>query len=174
MLNFVVRAALLSSAFAPIMLIWAMVSLITHKCLEIKTITLFVLFLLFLFLPFIIFFICKNNFSGHSIQCTSLSLLNKGGEGFIGTYLLPFLSYAITDSWYLLMVIILLALTLIMWINNSYYYNPLLPIFGYRFYEITNSSDVKYIVLSNRKVLDIKDITNVYDITDYLKLDMSR
>lgn len=167
-----IKTALLISSFAPITLVWSMVSFVENKyCLTLPTIIIFIVFLLFFLLPPYILSKCRKKIASDRITYNSVALLENGGEGFVGTYILPFLSLAVTDDWYLLMVGIMIILTLIMWINNSFCFNPALSFFRYRFYQVTNSKNVTFILLSKRKIIDPDTIKNVIDITDYLKLD---
>ena len=89
----------------------------------------------------------------------------------MGTYLLPFLINAITDTWYYLMLIILAIFALILWLNSTYSFNPTLALFSYHFYEVTNSENAKLGLLSKRILRSTNSINQVFEITDFLLLD---
>lgn len=170
--GFIVRVSLLISSFAPIILVWGVVDLIeSDLSVSWRTYILATIFVVFLFLPPYILQICKSKLGNETVSYRSVRILENSGEGFIGTYILPFLSNVITDHWYLLMIGIMVIFTLVIWVNNSFCFNPALSLFGYRFYEVTNSKNVTFVLLSKRIIVDPKAIPQVFNITDYLKLD---
>lgn len=170
--SFIVRVLLLVSSFAPIVLVWGVVDFIENDLsFSWHTWILTGVFIAFLLSPPLILRLCKSELGNETVSYQSAKILENGGEGFIGTYILPFLSNVITDHWYILMIGIMIVLTLVIWINNSFCFNPALSLFGYRFYEVTNSKNVAFVLLSRETIIDPKAINHVFNITDYLKLD---
>lgn len=154
------------------MLVWAIISFFdAGKKFDYNTVLIIVGFILFSILPPIILKMCMTKLSDECITVTGVSIIENGGEGFIGTYILPYLSNIVTDEWYLLMIGVMVLLTIIMWINNSYCFNPILSLFRYKFYSIQNSKNVTLILLSRRVIKDPATIKSVYNITEYLVLD---
>lgn len=170
--SLLVRISLLISSFAPIVLVWGVVDFIeSGLSFGWSTWVLIGIFFIFLFLPPVILRLCKSNLGNETVSYQSAKILENGGEGFVGTYILPFLSNVITDHWYILMIGIMIILTLVIWVNNSFCFNPALSLFGYKFYEVTNSKNVTFILLSRKSIIDPQSIKQVFNITDYLKLD---
>lgn len=170
--NVLVRLSLLMSSFAPILLVWGVIDFIENQLsFSLNTWILLCIFLLFLFLPLIILKLCPAKLGTETVSYQSAKVLENGGEGFIGTYILPFLSNVITDHWYLLMIGIMVILTTVSWVNNSFCFNPVLSLFKYRFYEVTNSKNVTFIFLSRDFINDPATVKSVYNVTYYLKLD---
>ena len=170
--GFSVRVSLLISSFAPIILLWGIVDFIeSNLSFNWRTIVLAGIFVVFLFLPPLILRLCKSKLGNETVSYQSVKILENGGEGFVGTYVLPFLSNVITDHWYILMIGVMIVLTLVIWVNNSFCFNPALSLFGYRFYEVTNSKSVTFVLLSRKIIVDPQAIHQVYNITNYLKLD---
>ena len=170
--SFLIRLSLLISSFAPIVLVWDVVDFIeSDLSFSLRTWVLAGIFIIFLFLPPIVLRSCRSKLGNETVSYQSAKILENGGEGFIGTYILPFLSNVITDQWYILMIGIMIILTLVIWVNNSFCFNPALSFFGYKFYEVTNSKNVTFILLSRKCIFDPQSIKQVFNITDYLKLD---
>ena len=170
--SFAVRTSLLISSLAPIMLIWSIVDYIENKLsLSWRTWVLLGIFFIFIFLPPLLLQLCRKKLGNEKVTYQSAKILENGGEGFIGTYILPFLSNVITDHWYILMIGLMIILTAVIWVNNSFCFNPALSLFGYRFYEVSNSKGVTFILLSPKTILNPTEVNQIYNITDYLKLD---
>jgi len=154
------------------MLIWGIVDFIESElCFSWRTGVLICLFIAFVLLPPIILRLCRSILGNETVSYQTAKILENGGEGFIGTYILPFLSNVITDQWYILMIGVMVVLTIVIWISNSFCFNPVLSFFGYRFFEVSNSKGVTFILLSSKTILDPNDVKQIYHVTDYLKLD---
>lgn len=154
------------------MLVWSIISFFdAGKKLDNATLIIIGVFLLFFLLPPIILRMCTSKLASENITLTSVSIMENGGEGFVGTYILPYLSSVVTDEWYFLMIGVMIVLTVFMWVNNAYCFNPLLSIFRYKFYQVQNSKNVTLILLSQRIIKNPGVIKSVYNITDYLVLD---
>lgn len=170
--SMIARIALLTSSFAPIVLVWGVVDFIENNLsFTWRTWILLGVFLMFLILPPVVLRLCSRKLGDETVSYQSAKILENGGEGFVGVYILPFLSNVITDHWYLLMIGIMVILTAVTWVNNTFCFNPALSLFGYRFYEVTNTKNVTFILLSRNIINDPNDVKHVYNVTHYLKLD---
>lgn len=101
---------------------------------------------------------------------------NSGQEllGFMLTYLLPLV---VASSEQLDMVaagFVLLLIALLVFHGNMYHVNPLLGIFGYRFYEITATNDVTYVLVTKRNLRLARRVERVVRLSEYMLLDVDR
>jgi hypothetical protein len=166
-----VRIALIISSFAPILLVWDLLIWVDERQFSNRLFVILVCFILFVILPPLILRASRKRLGNICIKLESISITGNSGDSFMGSYLLPFLANAITDSWYYLMLVIMGIFAVILWMNSTYAFNPTLALFGYRFYEVTNSDHVKFILLSKRILRTTQAVNSIYEVTDFLILD---
>lgn len=176
--SLLLRIFLIGSAISPTIFIWAIVisaqdNFSNDKRLQFVFIVLLVLSVILVFTPpsIIKWAISKDSIGNCKVILKSIKLLNNSGEGFVGVYLIPFLASAVTNINYLIMLAVLFILCFSMWMNNSYSFNPVLAIWKYRFYEVSNSKNAGLVLLSKRRIADPSIVKTAYKITDNLYLD---
>lgn len=91
--------------------------------------------------------------------------------GIVITYVLPFFSKASDITAPLMASIFLLGLTFF-WFTDSILPSPLMRIMSFRFYKIESATGVVYTLVSNRDILDPKDIKKVKKISNYMLLEV--
>lgn len=91
--------------------------------------------------------------------------------GIVLTYLLPFFSKA-SDITATLMISIFLLGMIFFWFTDSILPSPLMRLMNFRFYKIESASGVVYTLVSNRDILDPKDIKSVKKISNYMLLEV--
>lgn len=91
--------------------------------------------------------------------------------GFVIAYLLPLVN-ANTDQveWRVLGFVLLLFL-FVVWSTHSYHFNPLLALLGYHFYEVTDASNVSYVLITRRSLRNTVTVKKVIQLTEYMLLD---
>jgi hypothetical protein len=77
--------------------------------------------------------------------------------GVIVTYFLPFLGKA-ADITFGVVLAIMAVVCLAMWVSTSILPNPVLRLLNYRFYKAESASGVVYTLITQRELLDPKDI----------------
>ncbi len=107
------------------------------------------------------------------MRFTAASVKTADSEvvGFIVAYLLPLVSSSGREFDPLLLAFVTFLLALIVWSTNAYSVNPLLSLFGYHFYEISNVDGVSFLFLSRRELRSVRDIGQVKQLTRYVLLD---
>jgi hypothetical protein len=91
--------------------------------------------------------------------------------GFVLAYLLPLARGSEFDG--VPMFVVLGVFFLVVMTSNAYHTNPLLGLIGYHFYEVT-IEDVGYTLLSRRNLHNTKVIKMVVSLTDYMLLDVTK
>jgi hypothetical protein len=59
-------------------------------------------------------------------------------------------------------------LLFLVYVSNAYQFNPLLILFGYHFYEVTDKGGIGYILITRRNIHHVSTIREVVEITDYV------
>jgi hypothetical protein len=91
--------------------------------------------------------------------------------GFVFAYLLPVLmsgSEAIDPR---VVVFIYFIFLLAAWNSNSYHFNPLIGLFGYRIYEVTTTENIGYILITRKTIRSLNNVARVRKLTDYMLID---
>jgi hypothetical protein len=151
------------TAYTPVLLVWWLVSVYSIlnsnrtigfiKFSGFKFIDLFDrlnLIFIFLILVLICWFIqhlATNKLTRNSIEVKSIKSSDLNMNVLIFSYFLPCVEIYKKDMVYLIGWF--LALCIIVYINKgTYFYNPLLKLFGYSYYEIVTKKEVTYLMIS--------------------------
>lgn len=93
--------------------------------------------------------------------------------GFYIAYALPLLlrDSSLDDAGALVIAFVLLAFVL--WSTRSFQVNPVLGIFGYHFYETELEDGMTYLLVTQRKLNDLKRVSDVAQLSEHGLLDVS-
>jgi hypothetical protein len=185
----VLKLLFVTTAYAPIILIWWLVNLYNilktgnhiqwirfadFKILDLwnKTNLIFLFCLLVIFCWFFLY-LAKTRLTRNKIEIKAIKSADLNMNLLIISYFLPCIEIYKKDNFYILAWII--ALLIMILINKStYFYNPLMKLFGYRYYEITTKKEVTYMMISKCKLINSNDITAYSHLTDYVILNSSK
>lgn len=92
--------------------------------------------------------------------------------GFIVAYLLPLINKSSLDVDIRVLIFVIFLLFLVIITSNSYHFNPLIGLLGYHFYEVTLSSGVSFVLLSQRNIRDCKSIQYVVHLSEYMIMEV--
>lgn len=98
---------------------------------------------------------------------------DKDVIGFFVAYVLPLFFAKSLNLEPTAIFIFIALLAFVIWGTHSIQVNPLLGIFGYHFYEVDSESGISFLLVTKRKIVNVKSITNVVQLTEYLTLDRS-
>lgn len=171
------------TAFAPILLIWWLVSIFSvidekgkTKILNFSDITLDNItskwylgigFIVTVLICYFMMFLIRKKLTRNFIQIKSIKSADLHMNTILLSYLLPCVELYKKETIYIFAWIILLFM--IIFINrNTYFYNPLMKIFGFRYYEIATKNEVTYTMISKEKLINIEDCNAYSQITDYV------
>jgi len=177
------------TAYAPIILIWWFVSLFNifksggklqiiifddFKILDLCNRTnLIFLFLLLVFFCWLILHLAKTNLTRNNIKIKSIKSADSNINILVFSYFFPCIEIYKKDT--IFIVGWILALAIVIFINkNTYFYNPLIKIFGFRYYEISTKNEVTYLMISQDKLINPNDINTYSQLTDYVILNASK
>jgi hypothetical protein len=107
-----------------------------------------------------------------TLEVNELKSADSEIVGFALAYVLPILTATTTTVNLRLLLLSFIALAILVWGTNSYHTNPLLSMLGYHFYEILSSTGLSFVVLSKRTLRQVKTLTKVAFLTEYMAIDL--
>jgi hypothetical protein len=188
MFSNLIKLTFVISAYAPIILIWWLVSvynlyqsgekLAFINLAKIELSDLFNrlnLIFLFIFVVIICWYIISSanrKLTRNKIEVKSIKSSDLNMNSLIISYFLPCVEIFKKDAVYLIIwIFILFIIALIN--KGTYYYNPLFKIFGYNYYEIVTKKDVTYLMISKYKLKNTIEINAYSQITNFVLLNTS-
>ena len=105
-----------------------------------------------------------------SIQICSLKPADQPAIGFVVAYLLPVAFETTFIVQWQVLAVVLLILAWLVYISDTYLVNPLLRLFGYRFYEVTTEDQITYMLVSHRKIVNTDDLIDVREGSNFMFL----
>lgn len=117
--------------------------------------------------------LAKKHLETMPITIKKAKSADKDVIGFFVAYVLP-LFFAKTVTLEPTAIFIFIALlAFVIWGTHSIQVNPLLGVFGYHFYEVDSESGISFLLVTKRKIVNVKSVKNVVQLTEYLILDRS-
>jgi hypothetical protein len=173
------------TAYSPILIIWWVVGVFTfidedgktqiNKLTDISLSTLtnrfwlVIVFILLLVFCWYLLRLAYSRLTKNHIEVKSIKSSDFNMTTLLISYFLPCIEFYKKDTLFIVAWVVVLFLIIL--INkNSYFYNPLLKLFGYRYYEISTKKEVSFTMISKRKLINPKDINTYIQLTDYVIL----
>lgn len=117
--------------------------------------------LVYLLVPLSIALICvvlSEKLSPDSIE-GGISGVELANDSFLPSYAgYFFVALSVPDKQYITLVVVFGILFVFLFCSQNLYYNPLLLIFGYRFYNLTNAKNMRIILITRRDIKSIQDL----------------
>lgn len=130
---------------------------------------LILLFVLLLFLCRYIVYLAEIKLTRNVINVKSIKSADLNINTLILSYFLPCIELYKKDVVYLVGWFVALLIIIIL-NKGTYFYNPLMKLFGFRYYEVSTSGDVTYLMISRIKLINKNDIKSYSQLTDYVIL----
>lgn len=176
------------SAYAPVILIWWLVSVYnlfnsggTIEFINFSDfnfsdlfnrLNLIIVFLILVLFCWLIQHLATNKLTRHNIEVKSIESSDFNMITIIFSYFLPCVEIYKKDEIYI--VSWFWALCAIVYINKgTYFHNPLMKIFGYSYYKIVTKKEVAYLLISKDKLKNINQIKAYSHLTEYVLLNSS-
>jgi len=96
-----------------------------------------------------------------SLEIHSLKPVDQPAIGFVVAYLLPVAfetAFAVRIE---VLVAVLILLAWLVYVSDSYLVNPLLRLFGYRFYEVMDEDNITYKLVSRSEIVNTDEPVDV-------------
>lgn len=188
MFSKLIKLLFVITAYAPLFIIWWGVSV--YNTLEennsitfidfsnfqfvdlLDRLNLIYLFLLLVLICWYILFLANTKLTINYIELKSIKSSDLNMNVLIFSYFLPCLEIYKKEAIYIFGWI--LALFIIALINKgTYFYNPLMKIFGYRYYEVATKKEVTYLMISKQRIINTNNVKAYSQLTDYVILNSS-
>lgn len=184
-----IKFLFVTTAYAPILLIWWVVSiynilkagdkiqfisLVDFGILDIfnRTNLIFLFLLLVVSCKFILY-LAKSKLTRNSIEIKSIKSADFNMNSLLISYFLPCIELLKKDVIYIIGWVVILSI--IIFINkDTYFCNPLMKLFGFRYYEIATKKEVTYFMIAETKLINTSAITAYSQLTDYVILNASK
>jgi len=116
--------------------------------------------------------IAKNKLTINRIDIKSIRSADLNMNTLLLSYFLPCVELFKKDTIFIIgWVIVLLCLIIIN--KGTYFYNPILKLLGFRYYDVTTKDGVTYTAISKSKLINANDMKLYSQITDYVILNQS-
>jgi hypothetical protein len=169
MLRFWPKFLLVSTAFAPVLVTYAIVSFTKGENLQ--GFSLLASAVLAVVVCLLVMRAAIVKLPPNPVILKSIKPADKELIGFVLAYLLPLARGTSFEGVPLL--IALAVFFLVVMTSNAYHTNPLLGLLGYHFYEVV-IEEVGYVLVSRRNLHNTRSIKEVVSLTDYMLLDASK
>jgi hypothetical protein len=175
---------LAASAYSPILLVVGLVE-ITNSYREGKIITYinnwqdffnrinFIwVFIVFVLILYSIFQKIKRELTIHKIEIKTIKSANINIIPIIMSFFLPCVELYKKDiifviGWVICVIIIICFNT------STYFYIPILKLFGFNYYEVTTEKNVTYIMISKKKIINTNQVKSYSQLADFIILNQT-
>ncbi|WP_163222836.1 hypothetical protein [Bacteroides sp. 214] len=172
------------TAYSPILLIIAAVEL--YNCLSrgesvelidnwfelFNRLNLVFAFFLLLLICYILMKIAKKKLTVNPVEIKAIKSADLNMNTLLLSYFLPCVELVKKDTVFVIGWVIVLVVLII--INKgTYFYNPILKLFGFRYYEVTTGKGVTYTAISEKKLINANEIKSYSQLTDYVILNQT-
>lgn len=165
------KALLVSTSFAPVLLSYSFVLFLEEESFKIIIMPIAIA----IFLVIVCIYFLERAKRDMQIICFPInSIKTADGEvlGFLAAYLLPFITLTSNQINTIILMYIFTLFFVIIWTTNSYHVNPIITLLGYHFYEVTTISNITFLLITKKDLVNTSNIKNVVQLTEYMVLDI--
>ncbi|MEW5929503.1 MAG: hypothetical protein AB1941_18770 [Gemmatimonadota bacterium] len=173
MLNFFAKFLLVATSFAPVLLTYAVAIYSRDGATRIVYI-LCAATILAVFMCMAVIYAAGKYLERQPFPVQSVKSADREIVSFVLSYLLPLIPATGTKVTVPVLVAAAIVLFVVIYTSNSYHFNPLLGLFGYRFYEVQTESGITFVLISRRQLRSSRSVSRVVELTDYMVLDMEK
>lgn len=109
-----------------------------------------------------------------TVRAETVRPSDKEISGYFVAYLIPLIGGGNYFSDGSVFVFFSIMFFLFVFYSKSFYANPILSLFGYRFHEVQLSTGMAALLLTSRKIYKADDISEVVYLTDHTMLDLKK
>jgi len=167
------NALLVLTAFAPVLFTYAFVAYRQRAPLE-TVVSVAGAAVLLALICWLVLSIAKSKLPTFA-PFRAVSMKPADGEllTYVIAYLLPLVNVGATNIDWWVLGFVMAFLVGIAWATHAYHFNPLLAVFGYHFYEVASDDGVTYVMLSDRDLVSVSQLTCVRQLGPYVLMDAS-
>lgn len=106
-----------------------------------------------------------------TINANNFKPADKEVSGYFVAYMLPIIAGGTSFLNLHTALFFTVIFFIFIWASKSFYSNPILAFFGYRFYEVQASSGACYLLITKNKLNRNSDISKISFLTDYTAIE---
>ena len=166
------KALLIATAFAPALVVYGVLLLLECE---------YGLGVAFLLISIALWVFCHWNLRNSvkhapamELKTTSVEAADNETASFLLVYLLPLITRNLTDYDWFAWIIVAGLFVLVIATGYAYHFNPLLVLAGWHFYKVNTREQVRYLMISRDRILDVRTPRRVGRLTEYIFLDKGK
>ncbi|MBY3557646.1 hypothetical protein [Rhizobium laguerreae] len=122
----------------------------------------------------IILKVARNHIEEFPFKYESVEPADQENISFVLLYLSPLFVDKIADVNFNVLVPGLIVYGLLIASSYTFQFNPLISLMGWHFYKVSSKEKVTYILLTQKKLRNVDEVTKVGQLTGYMLLDLTR
>ena len=183
------KLVFVSTSYSPILIVWWIVGIFSYEDIEHKIqyrnfseltfeilqnkIFLLIIFIITISILLFTMYLANNNLTRNTLEVKSIKSSDFNSTTILTSYFLPCIELYKKDLIFIFFWFFILIL--IIFINKStYFFNPLIKLLDYRYYEIATKKEVSFTMISKRKIINPNDVNAYSQLTDYVILDTTK
>jgi len=159
------RFFLAATAFAPIFLVYAIVSAFDHEYCHVLAFFSICAFLTGTCL--LLIKLTKSHMSEDNFETRTVETADGENLSLILVYLLPLITNELNLYYWTEWAVIAVFICLIVSRSYGYHFNPLLSMFGYHFYKVAGKEGIPHILINRRRIYNKGENLKVIEISGY-------
>ena len=165
-----IKYLLVTTSIAPVIFVYWLVGILRTGSYT-KNYFLLIVLITLLFACKYLLSMAKNKLDIRPINVKSIKSADHNIISFLFVYLLPIFDFVKKDDYYLWAFVIIIVFVVI--INtNTYHFNPLLSlVFGYKFYEVATKSEMTFILITKKQLINVEEVKSFVQLTPYVILE---
>jgi len=173
MLTKLAKLALVATAFAPVLLTYAMAYALRGEFWP-NGFVLVAVAALLVVLCILVIRAARNLLELLPFPVQAVKTADSEIVGFILAYLLPLVNSSTNIVDARILAFVLVMFFAVVWSTHSYHFNPVLGFLGYHFYEVESTGSVTYLMVTKRDLRRTREVASVVQLTEYMVLDASK
>lgn len=113
----------------------------------------------------------KLRLESFPIKIKKAKSADKDVMGFFVAYVSPLLFAKTINIEPTAILLFIALLAAVVWGTHYIQVNPILGMFGFHFYEVESDDGITFLLITKRRIVNVKDISEVVQLTEYLILD---
>ena len=160
---------LAATAFAPVLLTYAAVSLINCDYWYAAAFVAGCVLLVLLCVSLLHF--AKSHLQSRSYRATTIETADNEVFGLLLIYLLPLITRDLVTYNWLAWILVTLLFCLVVATSYGFHFNPLLVFLGYHFYRVTETDGMPQVLIANRRIYKTGETLDVARLADYMLIE---
>ena len=124
------------------------------------------------FISIVIIEAAARKLEGIPVEVVKAKPADKEVIGFYVAYALPLLFRDVGNLDWGSITVAVVMFIFVIWSTGTFQVNPVLGLFGYRFYEVELKSGVSYLLVTKRNINDLTSMNKVNQLSEHALLDV--